>query len=64
MALTKAIAANAKNFLAISGSTFPKIYEKLNSKNKILMEAELNRVISTHSISKNVYEIFCKILKK
>lgn len=41
-----------------------KIYEKLNSKNKILMEAELNRVISTHSISKNVYEIISKILKK
>ena len=43
---------------------FLKIYEKLNSKNKILMEAELNRVISTHSISKNVYEIISKILKK
>ena len=40
-----------------------KIYEKLNQKNKILMKQELDRVISTHSLSKNVYEIIGKILK-
>ena len=40
-----------------------KIYEKLNQKNKILMKQELDRVISTHSLSKNVYEIISKILK-
>jgi aminopeptidase N len=40
-----------------------KIYEKLNETNKKYMKIELERVISTHSISKNVYEIVGKILK-
>jgi aminopeptidase N len=40
-----------------------KIYEKLNKTNKIMMKQELDRVISTHSLSKNVYEIISKILK-
>jgi len=41
-----------------------KIYEKLNSTNKILMKIELERIISTQSLSKNVYEIISKILKR
>ncbi len=41
-----------------------KIYEKLNITNKNFMKKELERVISTQSISKNVYEIISKILKK
>ena len=40
-----------------------KIYNKINKTNKTMMEKELNRVVSTHSISKNVYEIISKILK-
>lgn len=40
-----------------------KIYKKLNSENKIKMKEELERVISTQSISKNVYEIINKIIK-
>jgi aminopeptidase N len=40
-----------------------KIYEKLNAQNKKVMKKELKRVISTHSISKNVYEIVSKIVK-
>ncbi|MDD2906564.1 MAG: aminopeptidase N [Sulfurimonas sp.] len=40
-----------------------KIYEKLNPTNKTLMHKELERVVSTHSLSKNVYEIISKILK-
>ena len=40
-----------------------KIYEKLNPLNKKLMTKELERVVSTHSLSKNVYEIISKILK-
>ncbi|MBA3025231.1 MAG: aminopeptidase N [Sulfurimonas sp.] len=40
-----------------------KIYEKLNPLNKELMHKELERIISTHSLSKNVYEIISKILK-
>ncbi|MCF6310696.1 MAG: aminopeptidase N [Sulfurimonas sp.] len=41
-----------------------KIYEKLNPQNKKVMKIELDRVVSTHSISKNVYEIVSKIIKK
>lgn len=41
-----------------------KIYEKMNEKNKIMMKVELERVVSTHSLSKNVFEIISKILKK
>jgi aminopeptidase N len=40
-----------------------KIYEKLNLQNKKAMKKELERVISTHSLSKNVYEIVSKIIK-
>ncbi|MCK4875102.1 MAG: DUF3458 domain-containing protein, partial [Sulfurimonas sp.] len=40
-----------------------KIYEKLNPQNKKAMKTELDRVVSTHSISKNVYEIVSKIIK-
>jgi aminopeptidase N len=40
-----------------------KIYEKLNPTNKQLMHVQLERIISTHSLSKNVYEIISKILK-
>ncbi|MEA2092291.1 MAG: DUF3458 domain-containing protein, partial [Campylobacterota bacterium] len=34
-----------------------KIYERLNTTNKDLMKQELERVVSTHSLSKNSYEI-------
>jgi len=40
-----------------------KVYEKMNKINKTYMKIELKRVISTHSLSKNVYEIIAKILK-
>ena len=40
-----------------------KIYEKLNFENKNLMKEQLERIISTHNLSKNVYEIVSKILK-
>jgi len=40
-----------------------KIYNKINKTNKTMMQKELERVVSTHSISKNVYEILSKILK-
>jgi len=40
-----------------------KIYAKLNKENKNMMKIELERIISTQSISKNVYEIVSKILK-
>ncbi|MCW8895202.1 aminopeptidase N, partial [Sulfurimonas sp.] len=40
-----------------------KIYERLTSQNKKMMRVELERVISTQSISKNVYEIVSKIIK-
>jgi aminopeptidase N len=40
-----------------------KIYEKLNPHNKEQMHKELERIISTHALSKNVYEIISKILK-
>ncbi len=40
-----------------------KIYNKMNSENKKLMKNELERVVSTHSLSKNVTEIIGKILK-
>ncbi|MEK6658213.1 MAG: aminopeptidase N [Campylobacterota bacterium] len=40
-----------------------KTYEKLNSVNKKLMRAELEKVVSEPSISKNVYEIVSKIIK-
>ena len=40
-----------------------KIYEKMNEINKRLMKKELERIVSTQSLSKNVYEIIAKILK-
>ncbi|SMP89271.1 alanyl aminopeptidase. Metallo peptidase. MEROPS family M01 [Epsilonproteobacteria bacterium SCGC AD-311-C15] len=40
-----------------------KIYARLNHINKELMKVQLERIISTHSLSKNVYEIVSKILK-
>ncbi|MBE0513628.1 aminopeptidase N [Sulfurimonas sp.] len=40
-----------------------KIYKKMNKVNKKLMRAELQRVLSEPSLSKNVYEIVSKILK-
>lgn len=40
-----------------------KIYKKLNVQNKKMMKLELERVVSTHSLSKNVYEIVSKIIK-
>jgi aminopeptidase N len=40
-----------------------KIYERLNETNKKLMKIELERVLSTQSLSKNTYEIISKILK-
>ena len=41
-----------------------KIYEKMNSINKELMKIELERIISSDELSKNVYEIIAKILKR
>lgn len=41
-----------------------KILSKINKTNKSLMEKELNRVKSTHSLSENSLEIINKILKK
>ena len=40
-----------------------KIYGKMNKQNKTMIKYELERVLSTHSLSKNVYEIINKILK-
>lgn len=40
-----------------------KIYEKLNDINKKEMKLELERIVSTQSISNNVYEIVSKIIK-
>jgi len=39
-----------------------KIYNKMNLHNKKLMKTELECIISTHSLSKNTYEIVHKIL--
>ena len=40
-----------------------KIYDRLNPVNKKLMKRELERVVSTQSLSKNTFEIISKILK-
>ena len=40
-----------------------KIYDKMNDKNKTLIKSELERIISTHDLSKNSFEIISKILK-
>ena len=52
---------NAQMASALAGAF--KVYEKMNEINKSYMKIELERVISTHSLSKNVYEIIAKILK-
>ncbi|MEA3228030.1 MAG: aminopeptidase N C-terminal domain-containing protein, partial [Campylobacterota bacterium] len=52
---------NAQMASGVAGAF--KIYEKLNSVNKKLMEIELQRIVSQESLSKNVYEIVGKILK-
>ncbi|MDD2790442.1 MAG: aminopeptidase N [Sulfurimonas sp.] len=54
-------ALNAQIASGLAGAF--KIYERLNQHNKTLMHKELERVVSTHSLSKNVYEIISKILK-
>ncbi len=41
-----------------------KVYEKMNIVNKRMMEVELERIISSDTLSKNVYEIVSKILKR
>ena len=41
-----------------------KIYAKMNALNKNRMKVELERVINTHSLSKNSFEIVSKILRK
>jgi len=51
---------NAQMASSLAGAF--KIYKKLNPINKNLMEIELKRVVSTHSLSKNTYEIVHKIL--
>ena len=40
-----------------------KIYKKMNKISKTYMRVELERVVSTQSLSKNTYEIITKILK-
>jgi len=40
-----------------------KIYNRINQDNKKLMKVELERVVSTQGLSKNVFEIISKILK-
>ena len=54
-------ALNAQMASSLAGAF--KIYEKLIPTNKALMRKELERIISTHSLSKNSYEIISKILK-
>jgi len=51
---------NAQMASSLAGAF--KIYEKMNPVNKNLMEIELKRIVSTHSLSKNTYEIVHKIL--
>jgi len=51
---------NAQMASSLAGAF--KIYKKLNPTNKELMETELKCVVSTHSLSKNTYEIVHKIL--
>ena len=41
-----------------------KSYDKMNQENQKLMKWELERVVSTHSLSKNSFEIIEKILKQ
>jgi aminopeptidase N len=41
-----------------------KLYDRMNHENQSLMKRELIRVVSTHSLSKNSFEILNKILNK
>ncbi len=52
---------NAQMASGLAGSF--KIYEKMNPTNRELMKIELERIISSDALSKNVYEIIAKILK-
>jgi len=52
---------NAQMAAGLAGAF--KIYEKMNATNKNAMKKELERVASTQTLSKNVYEIISKILK-
>ena len=52
---------NAQMASGLSGAF--KVYKKMNEINKSKMKLELERIISTESLSKNVYEIITKILK-
>ncbi|MBN2782947.1 MAG: aminopeptidase N C-terminal domain-containing protein, partial [Campylobacterales bacterium] len=51
---------NAQMASALAGAF--KIYNRINNTNKTLMKKELERVVSTHNLSKNTYEIVNKIL--
>ena len=52
---------NAQMSSRLAGSF--KLYDKMNETNKKLMKVELERVITSKNISKNLYEILAKILK-
>ena len=52
---------NAQMASGLSGAF--KIYTRMNKTNKSLMAKELKRVVSTHNLSKNSFEIISKILK-
>lgn len=52
---------NAQTASSLAGAF--KMYKRLNSINKELMQKQLERIISTQTLSKNVYEIVSKILK-
>lgn len=52
---------NAQMAAGLAGAF--KVYEKMNATNKSLMKKELERIVSTQALSKNVYEIISKILK-
>lgn len=54
-------AINAQMAAGLAGAF--KIYEKMNATNKNAMKKELERIASTQTLSKNVYEIISKILK-
>ncbi|MBN2816869.1 MAG: aminopeptidase N [Campylobacterales bacterium] len=53
---------NAQMASALCGAF--KIYGKMNEQNKALMKLELERILSTQTLSKNSYEIVSKILKE
>ena len=54
-------AINAQMASGLAGSF--KVYEKINEENKALMKVELERILETKELSKNVGEIITKILK-